>query len=348
VGRYGDTVAEYGEHACALLADGTVVCWGANAAGQLGNGQRDPDPLDFDYYQQNNPVQVVCDSTSAPGCANTALGSVVALAAGSAHTCALLASGHVKCWGGNWANQLGDGTSDTQDNPVDVLVAAGNNLLDDAVAITAGFAHTCAIRRDTTVACWGYNEDGELGTGSWGGGAVYPATVCASGTGLGCVPLRDVVAISAGTWNTCALLGDGTVRCWGWAHVGQLGSGENGVPAVGLWGYAQLNPVSVCAPRADDSCDPARPCTEHLTGIVAVDVGWRHTCAVAEGGEVYCWGVDNYWTNYGQRGNGDIPRASGFCTPSLVCNIGAGSCGGSHTYANANLMTCDSAVVSVP
>ena len=134
-------------HTCAALADGTAVCWGAGDAGQLGWGTPEG---------HARPVKVM------------ALDRVVSLAAGREHTCARVAStggaasapGSVYCWGDNSAGQLGDGTRTSRLSP-DPLAP----VLEDALALAAGAAHTCALRSDHSIACWGDGGDGQLGTG---------------------------------------------------------------------------------------------------------------------------------------------------------------------------------------
>ena len=143
-GSYSDY---YEGHACALLTDGGVKCWGANNNGQLGDGTTTPSAT---------PVSV-----AALG------GEAIAVAAGSEHTCAVLENGGVQCWGSNGDGQLGDGTREQSSVPVDV-----SDLADAAVAITAGGAygsgvgaHTCALLANGGVQCWGSNEAGQLGNG---------------------------------------------------------------------------------------------------------------------------------------------------------------------------------------
>ncbi len=131
------------EHACAIVTGGDVYCWGDDSYGELGDGNT--------ATQTSTPVQ-----------ANVS--NVIALAAGGDgfdwdHTCALLSSGAVKCWGSNDYGQLGDGTNTSNPSPVTPIAS-------NAVAIAAGERHTCVLKGDGTVWCWGYNGDGELGDGT--------------------------------------------------------------------------------------------------------------------------------------------------------------------------------------
>jgi alpha-tubulin suppressor-like RCC1 family protein len=123
-------------HTCALVAGGAVQCWGRNDTGQLGDGTT---------TQRSMPI--------------TAIGAnAVSLAVSSfdynpAHTCAVLASGAVECWGSNAFGQLGDGTTTDRYAP-ETVIASG------AAAVTCGTRHTCALMLDGTVRCWGDDEYG--------------------------------------------------------------------------------------------------------------------------------------------------------------------------------------------
>ncbi len=213
-------------HVCTIVDEGLTKCVGSNAGGELGD-----------------------DTTTDSKAAVSVLGlaGVRALAAGGFHTCALLDSGAVKCWGSNVAGQLGDGTLETRLMPVDVP-ALGTN----AVALTAGASHTCALLRGGAVKCWGGNEEGQLGNDSTTGSRV-PVDV----------PLV-ATSISSGVFarHTCASTAAG-ISCWGSNRRGQLGNGTTDKSLVPN-GVAGLGPG-------------------------AIAVGVSHTCALTREG-VFCWG----------------------------------------------------------
>ena len=189
-------------HTCALRAGGTVACWGRNTFGALGDGTT---------VDSSVPVAV------------TGLSGAVAIAAAGEHSCAVLADGTARCWGWNVNGALGDGNLGV-DSPVPVPVVG----LTDAVAITGGEAHTCAVLADTTVSCWGANGYGQLGNGTFTTTPPYGSDTAAPVPGL-----SGVTAITAGLWHTCALQAAGTVQCWGTsASPGGLGDGTGGGSAV--------------------------------------------------------------------------------------------------------------------
>ncbi len=129
-----------GSHTCALTAAGEVYCWGSNRSGEAGIGG---------YGDLPAPVMPV-----------NGLSGVSAITAGDSHTCALLTSGTVWCWGANWYGQLGDGTTTNRLTPVPVSGLSGVS------AIAAGYGHTCALLTSGTVWCWGNNGYGQLGDGT--------------------------------------------------------------------------------------------------------------------------------------------------------------------------------------
>ncbi|WP_238613356.1 RCC1 repeat-containing protein [Candidatus Oscillochloris fontis] len=184
-------IAAGDNHTCALTTGGAVLCWGRNAEDQLGDGTR---------TNHSTPVQVEGLSSG-----------VAAIATGYAHTCALITSGEVACWGWNWYGQLGDGTTNQRMTPVAV-----NGLSSGVAAITAGYAHTCALTTGGGVTCWGWNKYYQLGNGMMTQRSI-PMDVVGLSSG--------VADVAAGDVHTCALTTGGGVTCWGWDVYGQLGVG---------------------------------------------------------------------------------------------------------------------------
>jgi alpha-tubulin suppressor-like RCC1 family protein len=197
----------------ALLGNGTVMAWGDNNVGQLGDGTA---------TNSATPVPV------------SGLTGVTAISAGGFHSLALLSDGTVMAWGDDQEGQLGNGEIETDsDVPVPVTGLTG------VTAVSAGLAHSLALLRDGTVMAWGLDDDGQLGTGPSRDASDVPELV---------QHLSGVTAVSAGSQHSLALLSDGTVMAWGSNSAGQLGNNDIEVasdavpePVHGLTGVTAIS-----------------------------------------------------------------------------------------------------------
>jgi alpha-tubulin suppressor-like RCC1 family protein len=277
-------------HGLALRADGTVLAWGANGDGRLGNGR--------DSGAEPTAIPV-------PG-----LAGVVAVAAGVASSMALRQDGVVLTWGQNGAGQLGVG--DDVSRPVPTPVPALANVR----AIAAGGGQAFAIRRDGVVFAWGNNRDGQLGLGVLAaGGYVRSPRIVDALNGA------NAVAIAAGYFHTVALLADGSLRTFGASNTGQAGTptgvdgfgafpspirpaGVDSVAAVAAgqyhtlvlrrdgsalsWGNASEGRLGDgTSGRSQSSSLPGHVGVE---GIVAIAAGERHSLVIVRDGTVGCFG----------------------------------------------------------
>ncbi|MDZ4278306.1 MAG: dockerin type I domain-containing protein [Dehalococcoidia bacterium] len=225
-------VAAGENHTCALTTQGEVRCWGLNNSGQLGDGTTD---------QHTTPVEVCGDIT----CTDNLTG-VVDVSAGSNRSCALMASGGVKCWG----NFPGDGTFGPIGAPVDVCADTScSSSLSNATAISAGGGPTCVVIAAGGVECWGTNNMGQLGNDTTDT-ALAPVSVCAPfipplparepAGPFPCLAVSGYAAVSAGDrHHTCGVTTASAVRCWGRNEFGQLGatSGEQCLDNADLMNY---------------------------------------------------------------------------------------------------------------
>jgi len=247
-----------GGHSCAVDADHKAWCWGKDHAGQVGDG------AGTDAWIARQVLNV---AGTGP------LAAVTQVSAGRSHTCARLANGQARCWGGNLGGQLGDGTFEDRDIPVVVTNAAGNGPLTGVRAIAAGNLHTCAVLSSGQVRCWGSNEAGQLGNGGPGQAPRRRPVVVRSVAGPG--PLQGVAQVTTGTHYTCAVLASGQARCWGLNVDGQLADGTRA---------NHRRPVVV---RAVSGAGP-------LTGVRQVEAGDHHACARLASGQARCWGRNNF------------------------------------------------------
>jgi alpha-tubulin suppressor-like RCC1 family protein len=250
---------------CAVTTGGAAKCWGANGAGQLGDGTT------------NSPVLV-------PANVSGLASGVAAIATYNGHSCALTSGGGIKCWGQNASGQLGTGFPPVSSFvPVDVISAQSAPLLTGASAIVVNFAGSCALKNGG-VLCWGENGVGQLGNNSGVSSSNVPVSVL---SGDSAPPLSGVNAIATGRNHICALTDVGGVKCWGHNSSGQLGEGGNSP-------FIRTTPVDVLTA-------PAMP---PLAGVSAITTGEQHTCALMNGGGVKCWGA-NFAGQVGDNSSGN-------------------------------------------
>ncbi len=310
--------------ACVIHESGNVSCWGDNRSGQLGNGFHSNDEQD-DSVNSGVPVSV------------KNLSDAIEISTGYFHACALLKVGTISCWGNNEGGQIGNGRN-YYGRTTAVRVEAVN--VSDADAVVAGENHTCALMEDGTVSCWGSNSSGQLGSGTVGAELDTP-------TPTPIANIAGAVAIATTKNHTCALMEDGTVRCWGDNSSGQLGNSRSGsnrddesenttTPATVI----DINEATAITTGWDHTCALMKDSTircwgnnsfgqlgdgtnsstsvpvrdANITDVIAITAGWDHTCALKRDGSIYCWG-DN---SDGQLGNG---TTSGSSVPTRVADI---------------------------
>ncbi|MFI8963115.1 hypothetical protein ACIGO8_13490 [Streptomyces sp. NPDC053493] len=273
-------VAAGGLHSVALLDDGSLLSWGDNGHGQLGDGTR---------TARTTPVRVCAVGEPAP-CA-AFLRNVVAVSAGNAHSLALLADGTVVSWGDNTYGELGDGTAaPDRTSPVQVCAVGATapcgSYLSNVTSISAGYVHSLALRTGGSVNAWGYNGSGALGDGSTTNRNVPVHVGGAAFSG---------VSVAGGVFHSVMARDDGSVLAWGEGQA--LGDGVGELTTL---------PVRVCAPGA------TAPCTSYLSGVTSVAAGALHTLALRNDETVFAWGVNDG----GQLGNNTTTPSA---VPVQVC-----------------------------
>ena len=377
------------EHTCVLFDGGNVRCWGTGADGRLGTGA----------------TATIGDEETPAAIPDIALGGRAAqITAGRNHTCALLDTGKVRCWGGNAHGQLGYGhTRDIGDD--EAPASAGDVPLDEPVSqLAAGDDYTCALLASGRVRCWGDSPEGQTGHGldhrnigddevptefpalelggqitQLVGAGGSPCVLLASGrvrcwgsvvgstadrytpaakhplVALGVPAVR--LATGAGALRVCAITNAGRLRCWGGGsfglvgyafEVGQVGLSRGELPTPARLGDVPLpgdDRVTGVAPGANHTCalletgsvrcwgegrfgvlGPGSPERVLARDAVEIDVGGRvadiaagafHTCAVLDTGSVRCWG-DN---GDGQLGYGMRENVGEHRSPAAVGDV---------------------------
>ena len=301
-GRTVTAVAGGRTSMCAILDDGSLKCWGSGASGQLGQGNSANRGDTPDEMGDNLPAIAL-------GTGRTA----TAVTGGVSHTCALLDNAKVKCWGNNQYGQLGQGDTSTRgDAPSEMgdnlpVISLGTGRT--ATAVTAGESHVCALLDNGRVKCWGRNVSGELGLGDTNHRGDGPTEMGGNLPAIALGTGRTATAISAGYDHNCALLDDGSIKCWGNNQYGQLGLGD----------------VDTRGDGANEMGDNL-PAVDLGTGRTAVAVAamtWA-TCALLDNGSVKCWGRNlSGQLGLGNAANrGDGPNEMGDSLPAV--NLGTG------------------------
>ena len=189
------------------------------------------------------------------------------------------------CWGKGEYGRLGNDGTTNKDHPVNVVDGDSSAVhLSGIIQVTAGVSHTCALKSNGEVLCWGFEYSGRLGNDASGAFAFkdHPVNVV-DGNGSS-DHLSGIVQISARGSHTCALNSDGEVLCWGRGIYGQLGDNRSG------GSHYRDHPVNVVDGNGS---------SDHLSGIIQISLGGTHTCALKSSGEALCWG----WEGFGRLGN---------------------------------------------
>jgi alpha-tubulin suppressor-like RCC1 family protein len=343
-------------HSCAVTNGGQVRCWGHNIRGQLGDNTDE---------ERATPVTVLNASGTGP------LVNVRQVVVGRAHSCALLTSGQVRCWGTDESGTLGNNGVDQSDRwlPVAVLNTAGTGNLTAVARLTAGWDHNCALLTNGRVRCWGLNQYGQIGDdSSTGFNSFTPSPVIAV---TGSAELTGVTQVDAGEDHTCARLQNGQVRCWGWGPGLGRGSmtdssrpvvtknpsgtgpltGVTQVTAGGFFSCARLtNGQARCWGDNDlgelgtgNTADRLRPAVVEnpsgsgpLADVVQVQAGEHHGCALVGGGQVRCWGL----RDEGQVGDGVFSDTSAVRPKAVRKVSGPGALTGATQIETNGFHTC--------
>ncbi len=328
-------------HTCGIRPSGKLYCWGQGSGGKLGTGNTKNSLI---------PVEVV----SGQGLGN----NVKSVSAGDFHTCAIRIDGKVFCWGYGFYGNLGNGSTNLMSS-TPVAVQTGEGLGDKVKSITTGYGHSCAIREDGKVFCWGKGEHGKLGTGTTTDSATPVAVL--TGEGLG----DKVIQISGTRDTNCALRYDGKVFCWGYGYYGNLGNGTNSSSSTpvavsngqGLGeNVIKINAKGTnCAIRNDGKAfcwgigqrgqlgnnttgffntSPVAVLNGEGLGERVLDIASaEHTCAVRGDGKLFCWGAsDTGQTGYGTTTDSKTPMEVSF-GDGLSDSVKSISTGFSHSCA---------------
>lgn len=303
-----------GYHACALLNDQTVECWGLNSSLQLGD---------------NTNINHILPAKVKNATGTASLTGVLSISGGTHHTCVKLSSSDMRCWGINTYGNLGDNTGTNRKLPVQVKGPTGTGTLTGIDKLFTGNAVSCAIHPDQTASCWGFNDQGGVGNNSYATQKVPTTLLGPSGTAA----LSGITQMMSSPYSSvqAALVGaQNQLYLWGAHLYGQLGNNTLGKPnavanpATGSDGTGILTGVTHFAGGNSSSCalfssDKQVRCwgysyneeigrnaptlafptplamkdatgTQNLTGVSQVEMGGYTTCVLVNG-SVQCWGL---------------------------------------------------------
>ena len=267
---------------CALLTTGSVRCWGSNNRGQLGYGNTNDigdDELPFTAGDASVLSSVEIQSGI----------KVIKIITGTYHTCALLSTQNLRCWGANNVGQLGYGNTNNIGDDELPFTAGDINVGGSVSDFSVGPEHTCALLTTQNVRCWGRNSFGELGYGFTGDVGDDELPFTAGDLNIG-VPVSKIVQ----SFNEkCVVLVTGNVRCWGYNWAGQLGIGNT-------------NTVLNAASATDINIGGT---------VLNATGGDAHNCALLTTGNVRCWGFNNSgqlgYGNTNDIGDNELPFSAG-------------------------------------
>ena len=333
------------DYNCALTNIGTGYCWGWNGWAQFGNGTT---------TDSNVPVAVTMPT-------GVSFSAISIAKFGSTHSCALATTGKAYCWGSNSIGQLGvcdlvnrnlptlvcfDYSPASTSTPTQTSTRTSTStqtatvtqtstrtqtptatrtvpasMLRTANVIVAGQNHTCAILDNSSVKCWGYNANGQLGYDD----VTTRGNTTGSMAALGTVNLgtgHTAKAIAAGAYHTCVILEDNSVKCWGLNFSGQLGYDDNTARGNTAGSMAALGTVNLGTGRT----------------AKAITAGNGHTCVILDDNSAKCWGK-NYSGELGYDNTFYRGDNIGEMAALGAINLGTGrtakviSAGGDHTCA---------------
>jgi alpha-tubulin suppressor-like RCC1 family protein len=290
------SVSGGGSHSCGIRHGGKLYCWGRDVEGEVGDGGANENAI-------TTPRRVGTFEDWAT------------VSAGGSHNCGVRRNGKLYCWGWDFYGQIGDGDGTTA-TPVSAPERIGT--FEDWATVSAGGQHTCGVRKNGKLYCWGSDSQGQVGDGD--------ATAATAPRRIG--TFEDWANAAAGIAHTCGVRRNGKLYCWGSDNHGQIGDGDAPGTAtsprrIGIfedWANAAAGNAHTCGVRSTGKlyCWGSDSSGQVGNGSTTGDVispqrigtfedwanasaAFAHTCGVRTNGKLYCWGNDSN----GQVGDGD-------------------------------------------
>ena len=274
----------WGHHTCGVTTDGMVTCWGNDE-----RGQSTPPSGEFTSVsagglhtcgvRTDGPVE--CWGNDGEGQSRPPSGEFASVSAGAAHTCGVRRDGPVECWGNDeWGQSTPEPTAITPGptpgptGTVESTPTSVQSPINTFTSVSAWGLHTCGVRTDGSVKCWGSDWEGQSTP-----------------------PSGEFISVSAGGYHTCGVRTDGSVECWG--SNDDFNGNEVGQarPPSGEFASVSAGGIHTCGVRTDGSVecwgnDKEGQSTPPSGGFASVSAGGYHTCGVRTDGSVECWGFD--------------------------------------------------------
>ena len=353
-------------HTCGLRTDATITCWGAETNAPSGS---------FAAVSAGGTAEVSADGVVSAGslhtCALRTTGAVTcwgnndatppggfaAVSAGGSHACGLRTDGTVTCWGDN---QFGQTAAPQLQFASVVAPTTGTDDSTTLSAVSVDGFHSCGVKTDATITCWGQNRDGQTdapsgtyddvttglfhscglksdGTiGCWGSwtSLSYDNSIWPDLNSKGDGPSGVFSEVSAGERQTCALKTDGTIICWGRNDYGQAEPPGGAFSAVSAGGFhsCALRPDATLGCWGDNRAGQRNAPSGTFS---AVSAGGFHLCGLRTDGTITCWG----WNRYGQRNapSGTFSAVSAGALHSCgLSTDGTITCWGRNDYGQRN------------
>ena len=286
-----NSVSQY--HSCAILSNGSAVCWGDNALGKLGNGSAGGSSYTPVFVSENYNYK--------------------SISIGDFHSCGILTNGSAVCWGSGASGKLGNGGTANSNIPVFV---SGNYIFD---SIFAGSAHTCGVLTNGSTVCWGTGSNGRLGNG---GTSDSNIPVFVSGS-------YKFKTLGLGQYHSCGVLTNGSAVCWGAGGTWRLGNGQTSQSNIPVFVLGNYEFSEIDAGTYEHSCgvlnngsalcwgygyggEIGNGVTDHASTpsfvsgnytFVSINLGFQLSCGLLINGSAVCWGYNDYSAS-GVLGNG--------------------------------------------
>ena len=301
--QYATDISAGSDHACAVMNDNSLYCWGQGQSGRLGSGNSD-----------NYDAPNIVNFNNRFGLSNIAQD----VESGYSRTCSILVWGNISCWGSNTYGGLGLGIGSLSGDRLDPYEVSSLGVGRTAVDLSMGYWFSCALLDDGSVSCWGHNAYGQLGDADPNlVSKDIPTNIYPFGNN------QTAVEISSGMYHTCAILTNGSVSCWGKNNYGQIGVGSIGglfnrpvfVSDFGVFNATKIiaGHYSTCAilNNSETHCwgsddnnyfSPYPVKLDHDSRFImsGLALSNNHHCSIFTNGYATCWGIGGH----GQFGDG--------------------------------------------